>query len=202
MSRHLPLLFPSKSSQPPPFSHKRGGAFGSKKDAKTEPLLPVPAFASADETWNTPQGLAWTQLMLDSFERCTGSPLIPGRDDLDPAEQARALFYSSRVVVSHQTQEDPVLCYGNAKALSLWEMDLATLTSSPSRLTAEPVVREERQRLLDMVKAKGFIDDYRGVRISATGKRFEIMQAIVWEVFDAHGVRRGQAATFAQWEDL
>ena len=95
-----------------------------------------------------------------------------------------------------------MLCYGNAKALALWEMSLATLTSSPSRLTAEPVAREERQRLLDTVKAKGFIDDYRGVRISSTGKRLEILQAVVWEVYDAQGVRRGQAATFSEWKDL
>lgn len=63
--------------------------------------------------------------------------------------QAQALFDAPRVVVSHQTQADPVLCYGNRKALALWEMDLATLTSTPSRLTAEPVERAERQRLLD-----------------------------------------------------
>lgn len=53
------------------------------------------------------------------------------------------------MVVSHQTQADPVLCYGNRRALSLWEMDLPTLTSTPSRLTAEPLERAERQRLLD-----------------------------------------------------
>ena len=165
-------------------------------------MLPVPAFTAAEEIWSTPQGLAWTQLLLDSYEKCTSSSLLPSRDDLDPMEQARALFHSSRVVVSHQTQEDPVLCYGNAKALALWEMDLATLTASPSRLTAEPVAREERQRLLDTVKAKGFTDNYRGVRISSTGKRFEITQAVVWEIYDAQGVRRGQAATFAEWKDL
>ena len=95
-----------------------------------------------------------------------------------------------------------MLCYGNAKSLALWEMDLATLTASPSRLTAEPVAREERQRLLDTVKAKGFTDNYRGVRIFSTGKRFEITQAVVWEIYDAQGVRRGQAATFAEWKDL
>jgi hypothetical protein len=165
-------------------------------------LLPTPAFFAAEDTWNTPQGLAWTQLLLDSFEKCTGSTLLQDRDGLDLMEQARALFHSSRVVVSHQTQEDPVLCYGNAKALALWEMDLLKLTSSPSRLTAEPVAREERQRLLDTVKAKGFIDDYRGVRISSTGKRFEILQAVVWEIYDLDGVRRGQAATFSDWKDL
>lgn len=66
-----------------------------------------------------------------------------------PTPQAQALFEAPRVVVSHQTQADPVLCYGNRRALVLWEMDAPTLTSTPSRLTAEPLERAERQRLLD-----------------------------------------------------
>ncbi len=106
------------------------------------------------------------------------------------------------MIVSHQTQSDPVLCYGNRQALALWEMDLATLTSTPSRLTAEPVERVERQRLLDTVAAQGFIDDYQGVRVSSTGRRFMIKRCIVWEVLDVQGVRRGQAATFDDVEPL
>ena len=52
------------------------------------------------------------------------------------------------------------------------------------------------------VAQNGYIDDYQGVRISSTGKRFMIRQCIVWEVFDAGGVRRGQAATFDDIEPL
>lgn len=52
------------------------------------------------------------------------------------------------------------------------------------------------------VAAQGYIDDYKGVRVSSTGKRFMIKQCIVWEVIDADGVRRGQAATFADVEPL
>lgn len=140
--------------------------------------------------------------MLDSFEKAVGEHLIPHRDEAAPEEQAQALYYAPFVVVSHQTQEDPILSYGNKRALERWEMDLPTLTSTPSRLTAEPVAREDRQRLLDEVKAKGFISNYQGVRISSTGKRFNILQAVVWEIYDAEGVRRGQAAMFDAWEDL
>ena len=50
---------------------------------------------------------------------------------------------------------------------------------------------------LDRVNAQGFIDDYAGIRISAKGRRFRIGNAIVWNLIDADGVRRGQAATFA-----
>ncbi len=48
----------------------------------------------------------------------------------------------------------------------------------------------------------GFIDDYAGVRIARTGRRFRIRQATVWNLFDEHGQRCGQAATFARWEFL
>jgi hypothetical protein len=48
----------------------------------------------------------------------------------------------------------------------------------------------------------GYVDDYRGVRISSSGKRFLIEEAIVWNLVDAAGNRVGQAATFSQWKPL
>lgn len=180
--------------------------------------------------------------------------------------QARALFdLPDRVVVSHGTEEDPILNYGNAVTLRLWEMSFEQLTSTPSRQTAEPMLREKRQALLDQVRGitchmsqrpsashqlrclpswhrglreglgqcmteatlqpcshahmavrhrpdlvgvvvqvreKGYVSDYSGVRISSTGRRFAISNVTIWEVYDAQGVRRGQAATFDAWEWL
>ena len=46
---------------------------------------------------------------------------------------------------------------------------MAGLHRTPSRLTAEPVAREERARLLDEVTRNGFIANYAGVRISSRG---------------------------------
>lgn len=57
-------------------------------------------------------------------------------------------------------------------------------------------MREERQILLDRVSASGFIDDYAGIRISATGRRFRIERAVVWNLIDPEGRIHGQAATF------
>jgi hypothetical protein len=79
-----------------------------------------------------------------------------------------------------------------------WE----ALVGTPSRLTAEAVHRDERARLLERTRQVGFVDDYAGVRISRTGKRFRIEQAIVWNVVDAEGEDHGQAATFAHWTPL
>jgi len=148
----------------------------------------------------TPATVAHVQLLLDSFARLLGRELVPRRGTA--AEQAERLFRAPFVVVSHGTEADPVLDYGNARALALWEMTWEELTRTPSRLTAEPVHRDERARLLARTRDAGFVDDYSGVRISATGKRFLIERAIVWNLADAGGGHRGQAATFDRWTML
>ena len=106
------------------------------------------------------------------------------------------------VVVSHGTQADPILNYGNLLAQQLWEMDAQTLTSIPSRLTAEPMHRDERAEMMARALRDGFVDDYRGIRISRTGKRFLIERAVIWNLQDAAGRRLGQAATFSEWKPL
>ena len=140
------------------------------------------------------------QLLLDSFARLLGRELISRQGSAEA--QAERLFQAPFVVVSHGTEADPILNYGNAAALALWEMDLATLTRTPSRLTAEPVHRDERARLLERTRRDGYVDDYAGIRISSTGRRFQIEQAIVWNLVDAAGIHRGQAATFDRWTPL
>ena len=81
-------------------------------------------------------------------------------------------------------------------------MDWETLTALPSRFSAEPLHRDERQQLLDDVRTKGYSDNYRGIRISATGKRFYIESARIWMLLDAKGKTVGQAATFSDWKPL
>ena len=115
---------------------------------------------------------------------------------------SKNIFHAPFVVVSHGTEADPVLNYGNAAALALWEMSWEELTSTPSRLTAEAPNREERARLLAAVTARGFIDDYSGVRISKTGRRFRIARATVWNLISENGRPCGQAAMFNRWEFL
>jgi len=147
--------------------------------------------------WTAAAAVARAGLVLDSFRRLVGRELVSREGT--PLEQAARLFAAPQVVVSHGTEADPVLCYGNAVALALWEMDWATFTRTPSRLTAEPLHRDERARLLERTRRDGFVDDYAGIRISSTGRRFRIEQAIVWNVVDATGSLHGQAATFDRW---
>ena len=141
--------------------------------------------------------LTWMRWLLDSYAFWLKRDLVDRTGTLD--EQCRRLFFSPFVVVSHADAEDPVLNYGNRQALLLWEMTWPELTATPSRLTAEPVNRTERARMLRQAAEHGFITDYEGVRISKSGRRFLVKQATVWNVLDEHGARQGQAATFSRW---
>ena len=138
--------------------------------------------------------------MLNSYRHWVGRELIPrGGNAL---EDATLLWEASLVVVSHGTEADPLLCFANRQALILWETNFEELIGVPSRFTAEPMVREEREAMLKRTEAFGFVDDYRGVRISRMGNRFEILRATVWNVLDDQGQAAGQAAAFKDWVAL
>jgi len=138
--------------------------------------------------------------MRNSLYRLTGRDLAHGLDASEGLELAvrRAPY----VLVAHDRSPDPVFVYGNDTALALFEMDWWTFTSLPSRMSAEPDEQHERERLLQGVAERGYVSDYRGVRVSASGRRFVIEDAVVWDVVDDHGNVRGQAALFDRWTRL
>lgn len=145
-------------------------------------------------------------LIAESFARLLGRPLTA--EGPDPAQ---SLWTLPRVVLAHGTDTDPLFFYGNRLALDLFELTPEQLIVMPSRLSAEPLRREARAQLLVRVAENGFIDDYSGIRVSSSGRRFRIHDAVVWNLIDAGGQLHGQAATFAlpstqitprQWKDL
>ena len=166
-----------------------------------------------NKIWKDTSVIAQTQLIARSLRHWTGRDLLPsvgvqasacsgGTLKRELQQAAEKIFHAPFVLVSHGTEADPILNYGDAAALALWEMSWAELTRTPSRLTAEAPNREERARLLAAVTARGFIDDYSGIRISKTGRRFRIAQATVWNLIDERGDYSGQAAMFSRWEFL
>ena len=134
-------------------------------------------------------------LLCSSFERLTGRALLADSG----GDLPEALWTAPRVIVAHGVESDPLFFYGNRLALEVFEIDFAHFNGLPSRYSAEPVNREERAALLERVRRDAYIDDYAGVRISAQGRRFQIEQAVVWNLIDAAGVCHGQAATFERW---
>jgi hypothetical protein len=129
-------------------------------------------------------------LIAESFERLLGRQLVEGPDVVE------ALWNAPQAVVAHGVEDDPIFFFGNCAALAAFETTFDEFTRLASRLSAEAPLRGERQALLDRVTSHGFIDDYAGIRISAKGRRFRIENAVVWNLIDEGGVRRGQAATF------
>lgn len=167
-------------------------AFGQKIRQEAQ-QLDVPATLNMPDFSNTL--LTKLKIMVESYSAVTGNRLL---DDPTPIR----LWHAPCVIVAHGTEAEPVFFYGNRMALELFEMDFAHFTRLPSRHSAEPVERQERARLLEQVSRDGFIDNYAGVRISATGKRFRIEQAVVWNLVDGNGGLHGQAATFDRWRPI
>jgi MEKHLA domain-containing protein len=139
------------------------------------------------------------RLLLDSYRRLLGKDLIaPG----ESVQRAKALYEAPFVVVSHDTAADPVFNYANLAAQRLFELDWDAFVALPSRLSAGPVHRDERRRLLERVTRDGYIDDYAGIRVTKGGRQFRIESAVVWNVSDENGRYAGQAAVFSTWHFL
>ena len=159
-------------------------------------MQPTPGYPSEDNQFHH----LHVERMLTSWHHWTGRYLVD--PELPKVEQARQLFHAPFAVLSHDAAPDPLLNYSNQAGLALFELTWDELLQTPSRLTAEPTHRDARARLLAAVSSQGYIDNYRGVRISKSGRRFMIEQATVWNLFDDSGAHYGQAATFGAWRFL
>lgn len=144
--------------------------------------------------WEKPEIIKWTQIILNSYEKLLNKSLM--NREGDEINQAKQLFFLDRIVYSHNTEPDPIYNYSNQKGLELWEMNWQQLTTTPSRMTTQPLLREEREKLLQETINKGFIENYEGVRISRTGKKYLVKDITVWNLTDNEGNFCGQAATF------
>jgi hypothetical protein len=151
----------------------------------------MPLASPIPEPYRRPGVARRIALIAESFARLLGRPLVAADGDV-----VGALWLAPAVIVAHGTEADPVFFFGNRRALEVFECDAARFTRMPSRLSAEAPLRDERRKLLERVSRHGFIGDYAGVRITATGRRFPIDRAIVWNIVDEAGKRHGQAATF------
>jgi len=139
-------------------------------------------------------------LLIRAYRHWTGRDLVDSA--LSEAEAARALYRAPFVVLSHDTAADPCFTYANEAAQRLFEMPWQDIVGMPSRYSAEPPARAERETLLAQVAAHGYIANYCGVRIARSGRRFRVRNALVWNLLDAAGGHRGQAACFREWEPL
>ncbi len=136
------------------------------------------------------------RLIVASYQRLTGKALIDNAPE-DFVELRRAVWNAPRAIVAHGTEDDPVFFYGNRLALQQFEMSFDDFARLPSRFSAEPLERTARARLLERVTQQGYVDDYSGMRIASSGRRFLITGGTVWNLVDELGIRHGQAAIFS-----
>jgi PAS domain S-box-containing protein len=135
--------------------------------------------------------------MCTSYARLLGVPLLA--PDLPIAAQMHFAYVNAPFcLLAHDGADDPCFVYANCAAQRCFEYTWSELVGMPSRLSAGPSERSERERLLTAVRTQGFSRDYRGLRVAKSGRRFWIEEAVVWNVSDAAGVRLGQAAAFSR----
>lgn len=139
-------------------------------------------------------------ILRDSLRHWTGRELLPPR--MTGIEAARYVFQAPFVVASHDTAVDPLFNYANQTGLDLFAMSWNEFTALPSRMSAEPDLREARAAVMEEVTNKGFVEHYRGVRIGRHGRRFMIEDALIWNLLTPAGLPYGQAVMFARWKFL
>lgn len=142
-----------------------------------------------------PEDREFFALLTGSYARLVGKPL--------GAASAAWLYREAPfVVVAHDTDPDPRFVYANRAAQACFGYDWDEFVTLPSRLSAEAALREKRQAALEAVTRDGFAAGYSGIRIAKSGRRFRILDTVIWQLVDETGAVRGQAATFSKWEDV
>ncbi len=135
------------------------------------------------------------QLLNESFQHFLGYPLL----NAPPEKLPEQVFYAPFALLSHNTAADPILNYANQTALSLFELTWQQLINLPSRQSAEAISQAARDQLMAKVMTKGFVTGYQGIRISSQGRRFQINNGIIWNLYNKQGIYQGQAAYFSDW---
>jgi hypothetical protein len=143
---------------------------------------------------------AHARFLIDSYHHWTGLELITTA--AGPVETARRLYLAPFALVSHGTGLDPPFNYGNETALRLFEMSWDRFTRTPSRQSAELSDQRLRAELMTRVIRDGFMQGYSGIRVSSSGRRFRIDDAVIWNLLDETGSYCGQAAYLSHWQFL
>ena len=83
--------------------------------------------------------------------------------------------------------------YLNKAALSLFKVTLDQVIGQPTTITAPDSEQKERNELLNQVNSYGFIECYKGIRVTSDGALFQIEDATIWNILDKESIKIGQA---------
>jgi hypothetical protein len=145
------------------------------------------------------RGASFAGILAVSYATVVGEPLVPeGMSDTDAATW---LYEAPFALLAQDTSPDPLFVYANLTAQERFGYDWDEFVGLPSRLSAGRQAREERRVFMDAVRLRGYAEDYRGLRITKSGRRFWIEDATVWNVISLRSGLVGQAALIRRWTD-
>ncbi|MEC5142976.1 MEKHLA domain-containing protein [Chitinophaga sp. 212800010-3] len=129
-----------------------------------------------------------------NFLHRNGRPL-PAPPDV--SERAQWLHEKAPYsILAHGTGTDPHFIYANQFALSCFKYSIDEFLQLPSRLSAAPQDRSQRERLLQDVTFNGIAYHYTGPRVDKYGNTFTIYDGVIWRLVHPDGSALGQAALF------
>jgi PAS domain S-box-containing protein len=94
-------------------------------------------------------------------------------------------------IASHDT--NGFFNYLNKAALSLFKVTKDQVIGRSTTMTAPKSEQKQRNELLNQVNSHGFIDNYKGIRVTSDGELFQIEDATIWNVVDKNSHKMGQA---------
>ena len=146
-----------------------------------------------------PLDVSFSDLLISSYRKIVGTSLVP--DELSGAAAAEWLYHAPFGLLAQDTSLDPLFVYANLAAQRHFEYSWQEFMGMPSRLSAEPQNQDQRQAFMDSVLEQGYVSGYQGWRIAKSGRRFLIQDVTVWNMVDADGALRGQAALIRRSSD-
>ena len=81
-------------------------------------------------------------------------------------------------------------------------MSLEEVIGKPTTMTAPESEQKERNRLLKQVNSHGFIDNYKGIRVTSDGELFQIEDATIWNVIDKKSIKLDKPLLFINQNKL
>jgi MEKHLA domain len=145
------------------------------------------------------RGASFAGLLAASYATVTGEHLVP--EGMPDAAAADWLYEAPFALLAHDTSPDPLFVYANLTAQRRFEYSWDEFVGLPSRLSAVEQAREERRAFMEAVRLRGYADDYRGLRIAKSGRRFWIEDATVWNLVGSESALAGQAALIRRWTE-
>jgi hypothetical protein len=145
------------------------------------------------------RGASFAGILAVSYATVVGKPLVP--EGMPDTEAAAWLYEAPFALLAHDTSPDPLFVYANLTAQERFEYNWDEFVGLPSRLSAGWQAREERRVFMDAVRLRGYAEDYWGLRITKSGRRFWIEDATVWNLISPQSALVGQAALIRRWTD-